>query len=125
MFMSNPGRGGRGKSAPYSSVHYRIPEPIKPTVERLAAAYRIMVADVGMLETHNRLVVAVDNVISQSTGLATDSTSEVEILQQRINQLEAERERVVNNLVPALKASKANSAGKLIKAVKLAFPELD
>lgn len=125
MFMSNPGKGGRGKAAPYSTVHYRIPEPIKPTVERLAAAYRIMVADRGMLKAHIQLVESVDNVISQSTGLEMNSTSKVEILQDRINQLEGERERAISILVPALEASRTNNASKLIRDVKSIFPELE
>lgn len=43
MSLTNPGRGGRGKIAPYQTIHYRIPKPIKPTTERLAAAYRFLV----------------------------------------------------------------------------------
>lgn len=38
--MSNYVKGGRGKKAPYKTVHYRIPEPIKPTVRILADEYR-------------------------------------------------------------------------------------
>lgn len=43
MSLTNPGRGGRGKIAPYQTIHYRIPKPIKPTTERLAAVYRLLV----------------------------------------------------------------------------------
>lgn len=32
--------GGRGKRAPYETVMVRVPEPIKPDVERLIARYR-------------------------------------------------------------------------------------
>jgi hypothetical protein len=38
--MSDIAKGGRGKKAPYSTTHFRIPEPIKPVVEQLAIAYR-------------------------------------------------------------------------------------
>ena len=32
--------GGRGLKAPYVSTHCRIPEPIKPLVEKLSAYYK-------------------------------------------------------------------------------------
>lgn len=41
--MLNPGRGGRGKRAPYNTIHYRIPEPIKPVVEMLADRFRQLI----------------------------------------------------------------------------------
>ncbi len=47
-FVSSLTKGGRGKKAPYKTVHYRIPEPIKPTVEILAEQYRqLMLAELG------------------------------------------------------------------------------
>lgn len=41
--MSGLAKGGRGKKAPYESSHYRIPTPLKPLVEELAANYRELV----------------------------------------------------------------------------------
>lgn len=38
--MADPTRGGRGKVAPYRTTHYRIPVPIKPLIEQIAAVYR-------------------------------------------------------------------------------------
>lgn len=35
-------RGGRGKRAPYQTVMYRIPAPIKPVVEMMGHAYRLL-----------------------------------------------------------------------------------
>jgi hypothetical protein len=32
--------GGRGIKAPYQTTHCRIPEPIKPLVEKLSADYK-------------------------------------------------------------------------------------
>ncbi len=61
-FMSNPGIGGRGKNAPYKTVHYRIPEPLKPVVERFAAAYRILVGS-GIQENCDQLLQNVDSAL--------------------------------------------------------------
>lgn len=33
-------RGGRGKKAPYETIMYRIPLPVKPAVEALSETYR-------------------------------------------------------------------------------------
>lgn len=40
MESKNIGKAGRGNKAPYTSAHYRIPEPIKQAVEEFAATYR-------------------------------------------------------------------------------------
>lgn len=41
--MSSIAKGGRGKTAPYSTGHYRIPIPLKPLVAKLANAYRNLI----------------------------------------------------------------------------------
>lgn len=127
--MSNPGKGGRGKSAPYQTVHYRIPEPIKPTVERLAAAYRILVVDGDRSGAHNQLLEQVDSTITGSTQASDHSELnelhlQLAAAQDQINQLKAEREQALNVIASAMENIKANAAGKLIKAVKQVFPEL-
>ena len=33
-------KGGRGKKVPYETVHYRIPKPLKPTIQKLSNIYR-------------------------------------------------------------------------------------
>lgn len=43
--MSELAKGGRGKKAPYDSTHYRIPTPLKPLIEELAANYRELVQE--------------------------------------------------------------------------------
>lgn len=43
--MNNPGRGGRGKRAPYETMMCRVPQPLKPTVEAMANRYRELVTN--------------------------------------------------------------------------------
>lgn len=43
--MNNSIKGGRGKRAPYATTHYRMPEPLKPLCEELAANYRELIAN--------------------------------------------------------------------------------
>ena len=40
-------KGGRGKRAPYETVMYRIPAPIKPIVELIGHTYRLLVDGVA------------------------------------------------------------------------------
>lgn len=40
-------KGGRGKRAPYETVMYRIPAPIKPVVELIGHTYRLLVDGVA------------------------------------------------------------------------------
>lgn len=127
--MTNPGKGGRGKTAPYQTVHYRIPEPIKPTVEKLAAAYRVLVVEGNLSGACEQLLKQVDGSITGASGPSNYSEleelhSQLAAAQEQIKQLKTERERVLNTLAPAMDGIKANAAGKLIKAIKQVFPEL-
>lgn len=58
--MPSPAKGGRGKKAPYTTTHQRIPEPIKASVERFAVAYRILAFD-GDTEACRNLIKSVDD----------------------------------------------------------------
>jgi len=42
---NNPAAGGRGKRAPYNTIHYRIPHAIKSSVEKISKAYKALVSD--------------------------------------------------------------------------------
>lgn len=104
--MSNPGKGGRGKVAPYSTTHYRIPEPLKATVERLTSAYRILVSSEDT-EVCKRFINCVDSAIS--------NLGESE---QNIKNLEAEL-IATKNEVKALKVKVISATAKLETALQL------
>ncbi len=38
--MADPGKGGKGKKAPYDSILVRVPLPLKPLVRSLIFAWR-------------------------------------------------------------------------------------
>jgi len=40
MYMADPGKGGKGKKAPYDSTLVRVPLPLKPLVKSLIFAWR-------------------------------------------------------------------------------------
>ena len=75
----NHGFRGRGKVAPYITTHYRIPLPIKPTVEILANKYRELV---HLFENPEdpELIAAVIATLTRESPL--------EIKQETINEVE-------------------------------------
>lgn len=131
--MSNPGKGGRGKSAPYLTTHYRIPEPIKPVVERLAGAYRILAGSKNW-SSCNSLLERVDAAIADTNqddrhqfniyeAIIEKQQTDLTTIQKQLDELKSEKERVVNILVPSLEL-KPQQGRKIQDAIKLAFPEL-
>lgn len=125
--MTNPGKGGRGKRAPYESIHYRIPSPIKPAVEMLATAYRMIVGSEADPDGEKLLAQVKDSIASASYPSGESDLEKLQLklaeTQEIVRQLERERERAVDILVPALKL-KSNAGGKIKDAIKQAFPEL-
>jgi hypothetical protein len=105
--MPDYSKGGRGKKAPYKTGHYRIPQPIKPTVEMLADQYRELVVNdseseaSAMLERVNEAIVG-----SQKTENKPGT-----------NFNEADLEQVINILQEALKL-KANAGGAIKERIK-------
>ncbi len=126
--MSSPSRGGRGKKAPYTTIHYRIPEPIKPTVERFATAYKIVVNQENSGDKARTLINSVDDTLvavldsSNATELE-DLKLQLSAAQKQIEKLTLEREKSASILHPALKFP-ANNASKIKAAIREAFPEL-
>lgn len=123
--MSSSSKGGRGKKAPYNTVHYRIPEPIKASVERFAFAYRNLIFT-DDLEGCNSLVKAVDDATA-NLGEAEQEIErlklELALAKTRIAVLEDERENTITNLLPALSLG-ARDGVKLKKAIAIAIPEI-
>jgi hypothetical protein len=123
--MSNPGKGGRGKVAPYATTHYRIPEPIKLTVERFASMYRILVGAED-LEASENLIKSVNNAISnlgeteQELNLLKAVLAEAK---NKIEKLESEKEFAINNLLPAFSLLSREGV-KMREMIATAIPEI-
>lgn len=85
---NNPGVGGRGKRAPYNTTHYRIPEILKPLVEKMAANYRELVTEYDD-PNDTGLVKAVLSTITHGTSspAAIAFTTQVTQLQHKISSL--------------------------------------
>lgn len=67
-------KGGRGKRAPYETVMYRIPAPIKPAVELIGHTYRLLVDGVAD-PNGEQLIRRVEDAV-YATGYQPQSDSE-------------------------------------------------
>ncbi len=123
--MSSPGKGGRGKQAPYTSTHCRIPEPIKASVERFTIAYRTLAFD-GDSESCRNLIKSVDDATA-SLGEAEEEISklklELALAKTKIEALENERESAIANLLTAFSLSSREGV-KMKSAIASSFPEI-
>jgi hypothetical protein len=101
-------KGGRGKKAPYKTGHYRIPQPIKPTVEMLADQYRELVANDSQVEA-SAMLERVNEAIVDNQKIENKPGS---------NFSKADLEQVVDILQEALKL-KANAGGAIKERIKV------
>jgi hypothetical protein len=123
--MSSPGKGGRGKQAPYSTTHCRVPEPIKESIERFATAYRILSFD-GDSEGCRNLIKSVDDATA-SLGEAEDEIKrlklELALANTKIEALENEREFAIINLLTGYGLGSRDGV-KIRRAIAIAIPEV-
>lgn len=122
--MSFTGKGGRGHKAPYSTIHYRIPTLIKPTVEKLAYKFKEVVYDhLGVENLLERVNQAIDSNTKKDS-------EQIEFLKMRVENLEdmVEYFRVKNrntiSLIEQALAVKGNKAGEVKSFIKQAYHEL-
>jgi cell shape-determining protein MreC len=123
--MTSTLKGGRGKVAPYTSTHCRIPEPIKSTVQSLAAAYRSLIeaddlnACENLLKSTNEAISNLGEVEQEINQLKADLAA----ANNRVELLKAERENMINTLKPTLEM-KSRDGVKMKELIREAFPEL-
>lgn len=123
--MTSTLKGGRGKNAPYTSTHCRIPEPIKLTVQSLAAAYRNLVeaddidACKNLLKSTNEAISNLGEAEQQINQLKADLAE----AKSRIQRLESEREHAITNLLTAFNLGSRDGV-KIKNAIVIALPEV-
>ena len=114
--MADFTKGGRGKKAPYETIHYRIPKPLKSTIQKLSNAYK------SLLNTKysDELIVNVEEVINltgyegdNDTKLTKTGTKYSELKQQVQNWQEA-----IENSEPGYKMRRADKLFEQIRGVK-------
>jgi hypothetical protein len=112
--MTQYSKGGRGKKAPYQTIHYRIPQPIKPVVESLAEHYRELVAAESTAEAEEMLERVQSNIVGSVSDENKPGT--------KFN--EADLGQVISVLQEAL-TLKANAGGKIKDRIREALKLLE
>ena len=112
-FMNDLAKGGRGKKAPYDSTHYRLPVPLKPLCEELAANYRELVTQ--YLDPNSPELITA--VLAASGGSANNKSEELAIdcikQAETINQLEAK----INQLLQENEELNSRQSNTKIKTI--------
>ena len=123
--MSFTGKGGRGHKAPYSTIHYRIPTLIKPTVERLAYKFKEVVYDhLGVENLLERVNQAIDNNNDGNQEKTNKLLEQLEYFQSEVVKLKEEKEIAFKVLKEAL-AVRGNKAGEIKSLIRKAYPDLE
>lgn len=112
--MSSYARGGRGKKAPYETIHYRIPQPIKSTVEILAEHYRELALSESNAESEQLLKRIQDAIAGELPVKEKPGTKFVK----------ADLEQIIALLQDGLKL-KANAGGKIKERIREALELLE
>jgi hypothetical protein len=107
-------KGGRGKKAPYQTSHYRIPQPIKPTVEMLAEQYRELIAAELMAEA--------EEMLERVQGTISGNVSDEDKPGTKFSKVDLEQ--IVSILQEAL-TLKANAGGKIKDRIREALKLLE
>lgn len=129
--MDNPAKGGRGKKAPYESTHYRLPVPLKPIAEEMAANYRELVTEYSDPEDP-ALIAAVISALAPGDNEVEENQQVKELLedyQQMQTQIEELQQRVekfkgVNQAIAILNHAltlKANAGGAIKEQIRQAL----
>ena len=114
--MANFTKGGRGKKTPYETVHYRIPKPLKSTIQKLANAYK------SLLDTKysDELIVNVEEVINL-TDSEDDNSTEMTKVGTKYSELKQQVQnwqKAIKNSEPEYKMRRADKLFEQIREVK-------
>lgn len=123
--MPSSSRGGRGKQAPYSTTHCRIPAPIKATVESLSAAYKILIDSNNMIGCENLLKStneAISDLGERELELIRLKT-ELRIAKSEIKRLEQEKQFAITKLSAVFNLHSREGV-KMKEIVADAIPEI-
>ena len=114
--MANFTKGGRGKKAPYETVHYRIPKPLKLTIQKLTNAYKNLLGT----KYSDELIVNIEEVINLSS-YEGDNGTEVTKVGTRYSELKQQVQnwqKAIENSEPGYKMRRADKLFEQIKGVK-------
>jgi len=90
MYMADPGKGGKGKKAPYDSTLVRVPLPLKPLVKSLIFAWRNQLGSI--LDTNgDSLRNQVESAITAASP-ENIAVNELKLADKAVNKLDQQSE---------------------------------
>ena len=115
--MSDFTKGGRGKKAPYETVHYRIPKPLKSTVQKLSNTYRNLFGT----KYSDELIVNVEEVINLTVCKGENDTEGITKAGTKYSELKQAVQRwqkAIANSEPGFKSRRADKLFEEIAALE-------
>ena len=111
--MTEINKGGRGKKAPYKTVHYRIPEPLKITIQLLANKYKNLIGT----KYCDELIINLEELIS-ITGCISENEKKLSKAGTKYVQLKEKVLEWQKNIEESAPGFKEKGAVKLIHEIK-------
>ena len=115
--MTDFTKGGRGKKAPYKTVYYRIPKPLKSTVQKLSNAYKNLFGT----KYFDELIVNVEEVINLTGCKGENDTKGISKVGTKYSELKQTVQRwqkAIANLEPGFKIKRADKLFEEIAALE-------
>jgi hypothetical protein len=124
--MSEFSKGGRGKRAPYTTEHYRIPTPLKPAIHQICTNYKELIQNYYDPCDHQLIDSAVKG-ISYGHGLISELDNRIAIQQALILELRSQLDKAIDIqakqveiLTQALRL-RANAGGAIKREIEKAI----
>ena len=114
--MANFTKGGRGKKAPYETVHYRILKPLKLTIQKLTNAYKSLLGT----KYFDEFIVNVEEVINL-TSYEGDNSTELTKVGTKYSELKQQVQnwqKAIENSEPGYKMRRVDKLFEQIRGVK-------
>ena len=115
--MTDFTKGGRGKKAPYETVHYRVPKPLKSTVQKLSNTYRNLFGT----KYFDELIVNVEEVINLTGCKGENDTKGITKVGTKYSELKEAFQRwqkAISNSEPGFKTRRADKLFEEIAALE-------
>lgn len=87
-YMSDIAKGGRGQKQPYTTTHFRIPEPLKPLVSAIAEQYRKRVQTADDVYDETLIRRSAQAVVGTGGEVNENLRTEVELLRAKVDLLQ-------------------------------------
>ncbi len=111
--MTDFTKGGRGKKAPYETVHYRIPKPLKSTIQKLSNTYRNLFGT----KYYDELIVNVEETINLTACKGENDTEGITKVGTKYSELKEVVQRWQKAIADSEPGFKIRRADKLFEEI--------